>query len=84
MRVSENKDKAELRRQLEEEVQDFLNKGGEINKVEVGSTGQNAMKVPFMKRNPTRGVNKKFDEVDKKKSVFKELMGMLGGKNEKD
>lgn len=84
MRISENKEKAELRKQLEEEVQDFLDKGGAINKVEVGSTGQDALKVPFMRRKPAVGVNRKFDAADKKKNVFQELMGMLGVKNEKD
>ena len=84
MRVSDNKAKAEIRKQIEEDVAEFLNKGGAIKTVGVGSTGQDALKVPFMKRKPAGGVNRKFDEVNKKKSVFEELMGMLGRKNEKD
>lgn len=84
MRVSENKTKSELRKQLEQEVQDFLDKGGEIKTVDVGSTGQDALNVPFMKRKPAAGLNKTFDETNKKKSVFEELMGMLGKKDEKD
>jgi len=84
MRVSENKTKAELRKQLEQEVQDFLDKGGKIQQIEHGSTGQDALAVPFMKKRPAEGVNKSFDHTDKKKTVFQELMKMLGSKYEED
>ena len=37
-----------------------------------------------MKRKPAAGLNKTFDETNKKKSVLEELMGMLRKKDEED